>query len=276
MLSEATTTFSDTTVNVTTHGVRHLGAPLGDRHHTEQFIIDPVETWTAELRALSEAARTQPHLAYSALTHGTINKWVYLSRTVPDISALLQPLEDIMRTTVPPALTDREAPSDAERGLFALSSKLGGLGVINPSELSNVEYKVSKDVSAPLVTLIAKQHQQCSTSSLTEALQNQIAITAAQRKAKRIRLSTQSAAVQDTLPSLLAHAMTLSQEQGASTWLTARPIEEHGFPLHKTAFRDSIVLRYGWGPINLFPLTVRVAIHLTLTMPCLVRPEAFL
>ena len=28
MLSEATTTFSDTTVNVTTHGVRHLGAPL--------------------------------------------------------------------------------------------------------------------------------------------------------------------------------------------------------------------------------------------------------
>ena len=108
-------------------------------------------------------------------------------------------------------------------------------------------------MSAPLVTLIAKQHQQCSTSSLTEALQNQIAITSAQRKAlaKCIRMSTQSAAVQDTLPSLLAYAMTLSQEQGASTWLTARPIEEHGFALHKTAFRDSIALRNGWEPINL-------------------------
>ena len=232
-------------MNVTSQGVRHLGAPLGDRHHMEQLVKDQVETWTADLRALSEAARIQPHLAYSALTHGTINKWVYLSRTVPDISALLQPLEDMLRTTVLPALTGREAPSDAERGLFALPPKLGGLGVINPSELSDFEYKVSKDVSAPLVTLIAKQHQQCSISSLTEALQNQMAITAAQRKAKRIRLSTQSAVVQDTLPSLLAHAMTLSQEQGASTWLTARPIEEHGFALHKTAFRDRIALRYG-------------------------------
>ena len=45
--------------------------------------------------------------------------------------------------------------------------------------------------------------------------------------------------------------MTLSHEQGASTWLTARPIEEHGFALHKTAFRDSIALRYGWKPTNL-------------------------
>ena len=130
-------------MNVTTHGVRQLSAPLGDRHHTEQFVIDQVETWTAQLRALSEAARTQPHIAYSGLAHGTINKSVYLSHTVPDISALLQPLEDMLHTTVLPARTGRETPSDAERGLFALPTKLGGAGVINPSELSNVGYKVS-------------------------------------------------------------------------------------------------------------------------------------
>ena len=37
-----------------------------------------------------------------------------------------------------------------------------------------------------------------------------------------------------------------SQEKGASTWLTAFPIDEHGLAMHKVAFRDSLSLRYGW------------------------------
>ena len=45
--------------------------------------------------------------------------------------------------------------------------------------------------------------------------------------------------------------MELSQEKGASTWLTALPIDEHGFALHKAAFRDSLSLRYNWPLQNL-------------------------
>ena len=44
----------------------------------------------------------------------------------------------------------------------------------------------------------------------------------------------------------LQRSMELAQEKGASTWLTALPIEEHGFALHKAAFKDSLSLRYGW------------------------------
>ncbi len=33
-----------------------------------------------------------------------------------------------------------------------------------------------------------------------------------------------------------------------ASWLTALLLEEHGFALHKTAFRDAIALRYGWSP----------------------------
>ena len=40
--------------------------------------------------------------------------------------------------------------------------------------------------------------------------------------------------------------MELSQEKGASTWLTALPIDDHGFALHKSAFRDALSLRYDW------------------------------
>ena len=33
-----------------------------------------------------------------------------------------------------------------------------------------------------------------------------------------------------------------SKEKGASNWLTVIPIEEHGFTLHKGAFRDALTL----------------------------------
>ena len=36
------------------------------------------------------------------------------------------------------------------------------------------------------------------------------------------------------------------QEKGTSAWLTAVPLERHGFALHKGEFRDAIALRYGW------------------------------
>ena len=44
--------------------------------------------------------------------------------------------------------------------------------------------------------------------------------------------------------------MDLSQEKGASTWLSVLPLEEYGFALHKGAFRDALALRYGWSPAN--------------------------
>ena len=42
--------------------------------------------------------------------------------------------------------------------------------------------------------------------------------------------------------------MELAQEKGISTWVTAPelPIEEHGFALHKAAFKDNHSLRYSW------------------------------
>jgi hypothetical protein len=49
----------------------------------------------------------------------------------------------------------------------------------------------------------------------------------------------------------LQRVMTLAQEKGASHWLNALPLEDHGFSLHKGAFRDGLCLRYGWKPDGL-------------------------
>ena len=49
----------------------------------------------------------------------------------------------------------------------------------------------------------------------------------------------------------LKRCLEVASEKGASSWLTALPITEHGFTLHKGTFKDAICLRYGWTPLYL-------------------------
>ena len=43
-----------------------------------------------------------------------------------------------------------------------------------------------------------------------------------------------------------ARHIALASEKGASTWLSALPIEQYGFVLNKQEFHDSIALRYNF------------------------------
>ena len=52
--------------------------------------------------------------------------------------------------------------------------------------------------------------------------------------------------VHDKLPEPLQRARKLASKKGASSWLTALPLQHHGFDIHKGAFRDALSLRYGW------------------------------
>ena len=82
-----------------------------------------------------------------------------MARTIPNIGHLLQPLEELLRTKFIPSLTGRAAPSDLERELLALPAHLGGLGLLNPSNLSTTEYSASMKVTQPLVDHIIKQDE---------------------------------------------------------------------------------------------------------------------
>ncbi|KAK2574212.1 hypothetical protein P5673_000349 [Acropora cervicornis] len=50
--------------------------------------------------------------------------------------------------------------------------------------------------------------------------------------------------VDESLPPDLLQAVQRTRDKGASSWLNAIPIEEHGLPLNKQEFRDSLCLRY--------------------------------
>ena len=55
----------------------------------------------------------------------------------------------------------------------------------------------------------------------------------------------------EELPDDTKRMVNLAAEKGASNWLVVLPVDEHGFYLYKTAFRDAICLRFGWKPDQL-------------------------
>ncbi len=97
-------------------------------------------------KTIDRREHTHPHAVYAAFTHGMVGKWTYVARTTPNIGRLLQPLEDIIKTKLLPALSGKPA---SERDLLALSARLGTIGVTNPTTLSDPAYSASKQISAP-------------------------------------------------------------------------------------------------------------------------------
>eukprot|EP00731_Ephydatia_muelleri_P009516 Em0005g102a len=194
--------------------------------------------------SISHIATTQPHAAF---THGLVHKWSYLARTVPDITRLFQPLEDVIRTKFIPCLTGRAPPNDLERNLLSLPPKLGGLGIPDPTITSDTEYTASRSVCKPLYNLILLHDS----SYPTEAIEQQVE---AKKEVHSLKLKHSQGSAFNLRPQLAnstQRSMDLAQEKGASNWLTILPIDENGFTLHKGAFRDAIALRHGWLPSNI-------------------------
>ena len=104
----------------------------------------------SELEILTGFSKSQPHAAYSALTKGLLSNWSYVIRTTSNISNLLQPLEDLIRMKLIPALIDRPPPNDIERSLLSLPTRHGDMAITNPVETSDDIYSASTKISNPL------------------------------------------------------------------------------------------------------------------------------
>ena len=112
-----------------------MGAALGTSSFKETYAQLKVDKWKEELQSLVVIAATQPQAAYAALIVSIKNKWSYLARTTETIGHLLQPIEDVLRHDLNPAITGRQAMNDAERRMFALPTQRGGLGIRGREEM---------------------------------------------------------------------------------------------------------------------------------------------
>ena len=237
--------FKDTGISILTEGEKYLGGALGSIPFILQFMERKVQGWVDELNTLSAIAKTQLHAAFAAFTHGLCSKWNYALRVTnlksTTSTQLLQPLENTIHSTFVPALTGLPPPGELTRNLLALPCKLGGLGLFNPTDVCSEQHSTSKLITAPLVNLVVNQ-EPC----LGDCLTSQQHEKTKARTQKRSKQKQDAEELKNKLPDNLQRCMELSQEKGASIWLTALPMDMHGFALHKSAFRDALSLRYNW------------------------------
>ena len=117
----------------------------------ENFVGGKVAALEQELDTLAKVSQTQLQAAHSALVHGLASKWLYLARTIPEISEELQPLENSLHQRLIPAITGRDPSSNMERGLLALPAQHGGLGIAKPPQAASRQHLASMSLTSNLI-----------------------------------------------------------------------------------------------------------------------------
>ena len=133
-----------------------------------------------------------------------------------------------------------------EREVFELPARMGGMNVINPVNTAVLSFEASSKITRPLVEKILTNNR-----SMGEvyAMQQKTQQKVKCEKDDALKVSFDSILnrVEDPIQN---RALLLAAEKGASNWLTVLPIQDQGFSLPKTAFRDAVALRYNWQLLN--------------------------
>ena len=269
-LDQATNIFGSSGVNITSSGQKHLGAALGSTEFVKKFVKKKVAEWCEEVICLSTIAKRERQAAYAAFVHGVIHRWNYILRTIPNISELLTPLEEAIRYQLIPAITGRSTVSDTEQDVLALPCLLGGMGLINPVKSSMLQYECSDLITAPLVELITT-NADFSQDTRDEMTQAKLEM----KKKRRNQLNDDAARIHSELNAPLKRSVDLAKDKGASSWLPALPLENQGFSLYRSAFRDALALQYNWLPDRM-PNKCACVSHSPLSTLCHVPKEPFL
>jgi len=118
---------------------------------------------------------------------------------------------------------------------------------VEPSKVANHHYLNSIKVTTPLVSILTSQ----SSISVLEALDKMMAVKQDIHRSNRKTVKNKSDDIYKQLNRSLKKCVDIACEKGASSWLSALPIQKHGYTLHKRAFLDAVCFRYGWRPTNL-------------------------
>ena len=90
--SDAAAVFGDLGVQVVT-GHRFLGGFIGSPMERDEYVMSKVDRWVRHIDVLSEAASSQPQLAYTVLSRSLQHEWTFLLRVVPQCGQLFQKLD---------------------------------------------------------------------------------------------------------------------------------------------------------------------------------------
>ena len=238
--------FANTSVRIVSEGVRYLGSAIGEAPFRESFVCDKVAEWGIELDQLANIARTEPQAAYAALTHGLRGRWTYIFRTLPVQSHMVSTLDAAIQCKLLPSLCGRESFTDHDMVLLRLPARLGGIGLPHLESMCSTEFGASQEICKPQIQELLQQNSLATEGKNPfevhkEALRSKSCVG----RRRRIAETTVHKQLLDDSPHD-SRRLELLSAKGASSWLTALPLKEHGFQLNKQEFRDAIALRYGW------------------------------
>ena len=116
-----------------------------------------------------------------------------------------------------------------------LPTRLGGLGIMNPSKKAASQCTAFRNITAPFVELILVDQSEVYAPETKAAQSRAKNRTRNFYRQQQTRVATE---VKVKLPSHLQKIIDVSSIKGASSWLSTVPFAEHGFALHKGAFRE--------------------------------------
>ena len=164
-------------------------------------------------------------------------------RTMNNISHLFKPLEDHIFSHFLPAIVNFQF-SPHDRQIFSMPTKFGGLGIFDPSEISDFEYLYSLRATSPLTNVIAAQTLKLTGEDIVNLNKSIDDAKAAIKTSKMQHNKIKFDEIKDNSCQDLQHLLEILCRKGSSSWLTTLPLEEYGFVLNKGEFTDAICLRY--------------------------------
>ncbi|KAI2510018.1 hypothetical protein MHU86_4444 [Fragilaria crotonensis] len=230
-------------------GHRYLGGFVGSGAAEAAWVDPQIQQWIEGVHCLAAVARRYPQTAYAGLSQSLQSEWQYLQRVTPDIAPAFAPLEAAIATAFLPALLDTSVEEVAKlRPLLALPTRLGGLGIPDPTTTGEFCYAASTASTNLLqASLVTGAPLCCATAHRRDASTNRLAAKTHQRHATEGRL----AAILEGSRPMERRRIIRSAATGA--WLSTRPNLLNGSDLSAEEFRDGVRLRLGLTPTSLPP-----------------------
>ena len=147
---------------------------------------------------------------------------------IPDIKEHLDLLEETIRHQFIPAIGGGKQCSNDERVLLSLTGRYGRLGIPIFYIIASFEYENSSKITSTLRNLIKDQNTQYS--------RDQVGISNIKSTIKTQREICYKEILEDLRSKMSLKQKRLNnvtQEQGASNWLTRHPLTEYGFDLNR-------------------------------------------
>ena len=241
--------FPDTQITCTGH--KYLGSYIGTEEGKCDFVSEKIKEWKSDINALADIARREPQLAYAGFIYGTSKRWTFVARTTPNMSEAFRQLDWLINETFVPAIIGKDHITDLMKTVFTLPAKMGGLGIRNINEISELEYQNSLKLTEELTSQIFNQ------SRVMKLDDDKLELARSEVKKANLEFYKHKRnMIYERMEISERRQLDLASEKGASTWLTTLPLSEYGFQLNKQEFNDAILLRYNFKIKNVAPVCV--------------------